>query len=42
MLLDPTSGEPTKTGRKRKEVEIKGRKKTVSVRYSKNSQEEIS
>ena len=42
MLLDPTSGEPTKIGRKRKEVEIKGRKKTVSVRYSKKSQEEIS
>ena len=42
MLLDPKSGEPTKTGRKRKEVEIKGRKKTVSVRYSKQSQEEIS
>mgnify|MGYP001568786880 FL=1 len=42
MVLDPTSGEPTKTGRNRKEVEIKGKKKTVSVRYSKKSQEEIS
>lgn len=42
MVLDPTSGEPTKIGRKRKEVEIKGRKKTVSVRFSKKSQEEIS
>lgn len=42
MLLDPTSGEPTRIGRKRKEVEIKGKNKTVSVRYSKKSQEEIS
>ncbi len=42
MLLDPKSGEPTKIGRKRKEVEIKGKKKTVSVRFSKKSQEEIS
>ena len=42
MVLDPTSGEPTKTGRKRKEVEIKGKTKTVSVRFSKKSEEEIS
>ena len=42
MVLDPTSGEPTRIGRKRKEVEIKGKKKTVSVRFAKKSQEEIS
>lgn len=41
MLLDPKSGEPTRIGRKRKEVTIKGKKKTTSVRYSKKSQEEI-
>lgn len=41
MLLDPKSGQPTRIGRKRVEVEIKGRKKTTSVRYSKKSQEEI-
>ena len=42
MVLDPTSGEPTRIGRKRKEVEIKGKTKTVSVRFSKKSEEEIS
>lgn len=41
MLLDPKSGEPTRIGRKRKEVTIKGKEKTTSVRYSKKSQEEI-
>lgn len=41
MLLDPKTGEPTRIGRKRKEVTIKGKTKTTSVRYSKKSQEEI-
>lgn len=41
MLLDPKSGEPTRIGRKRVEVELNGKKKTTSVRYSKKSQEEI-
>lgn len=41
MLLDPKSGEPTRIGRKRVEIELKGKKKTTSVRYSKKSQEEI-
>lgn len=41
MLLDPKSGEPTRIGRKRVEIELKGKKKTTTVRYSKKSQEEI-
>ena len=42
MVLDPKTGEATKTKRIRKEVEIKGKTKSVSVRVSKKSQEEIS
>jgi large subunit ribosomal protein L24 len=41
MLLDPKTGEPTRIGRKRVEIELKGKKKTTSVRYSKKTQEEI-
>jgi large subunit ribosomal protein L24 len=41
MLLDPKSGEPTRIGRKRIEIELKGKKKTTTIRYSKKSQEEI-